>query len=150
MKRSKQKGVTFIEVLVAVVVLSVGFLATSRMQIMGMRYNQSAFMKSQAGIMATNMADRMRSNVNGVQLGLYDSVGTSSIPDEPGCISSGCDANQLADLDIRQWGLVLSNNLPEGVGAVTNNNGLFQVDVSWNESIDETSQTQTVSIWLTP
>lgn len=150
MKRSRQKGVTFIEVLIAVVVLSVGFLATSRMQIMGMRYNQSAFMKSQAGIMATNIADRMRTNLVGVNAGLYDSVNTASLPSDPGCMSSGCNSGQLAQLDIRQWGLVLADNLPDGIGKVTNNAGLFQIDVEWSESINSTNQSQTVSIWLTP
>lgn len=150
MKRSRQKGVTFIEVLVAVVVLSVGFLATSRMQIMGMRYNQSAFMKSQASIMATNIADRMRTNMMGVNAGLYDAVNTTSLPNDPGCMSSGCNSNQLAQLDIRQWGLVLADNLPDGLGKVTNDAGLFQIDVEWSESINSTNQSQTVSIWLTP
>lgn len=149
-KRSRQKGVTFIEVLVAVVVLSVGFLATSRMQIMGMRYNQSAFMKSQAGIIASNIADRMRTNVAGVNAGLYDSINTESLPGDPGCMDNGCNSIQLAQLDIRQWGITLSDNLPDGIGKVTNNNGLFQIDVEWSESIDSTNQNQTVSIWLTP
>lgn len=148
--RNRQKGVTLIEVLVAVVVLSVGFLATSRMQIMGMRYNQSAFMKSQAGIIASSIADRMRTNVAGVNAGLYDSVNTTSLPGDPGCMTSGCNLIQLAQLDIRQWGLELNKNLPDGIGKVTNNNGLFQIDVQWSESIDDANQNQTVSIWLTP
>ncbi len=150
MTRSNQTGVTFIEVLVAVVVLSVGFLATSRMQIMGMRYNQSAFMKSQASIMASSIADRMRANDDGVNAGLYNAINTSSLPGDPGCITSGCNSNQLAQLDIHQWGQTLADGLPDGVGTVTNNAGLFQIDVSWSESVESTSQTQTVSIWLTP
>lgn len=148
-KRLKQKGATFLEVLAAVVVLSIGFLATSRMQIMGMRYNQSAFMMSQASIMAANIADRMRSNTQGVDDGDYDTVDTRSVPADPGCMNSGCTSNQLATLDIRQWGLALENALPNGYGRITRGTDIFEISVVWNEKIDEgATQEQTVTIWL--
>jgi type IV pilus assembly protein PilV len=149
-RTTKQKGVTFLEVLVAVVVLSIGFLATSRMQIMGMRYNQSAFFKSQASIMAADIADRMRANIAGVQGGEYDAISTASLPNDPGCMQVGCNFTELAQLDLRQWGLTLNDTLPEGLGTVTRSGTLFEIEVSWNENMADDNEAQSVKIWLNP
>ncbi|MCB1755071.1 MAG: type IV pilus modification protein PilV [Gammaproteobacteria bacterium] len=146
----KQKGVSFLEVLIAVVVLSVGFLATSRMQIMGMRYNQSAFFKSQASILAADIADRMRANIGGVDAGAYDSVNTDSLPSDPNCMNTGCNSQELAALDARQWGLSLGNTLPEAKGSVTRNGTMFEVEIEWDEKVSDTVETQSVIIWLNP
>lgn len=148
--RSEQRGITFIEVLVAVVILSLGFLATSRMQILGMRYNQGAFFQSQASILAADIADRMRANLNAVDDGKFDNVSTTSLPADPGCITTGCTSTQLADSDIRQWGESIANSLPDGVGNVTVDSGVFEIQVSWSEKITDTAETQSVRIWLTP
>ncbi len=148
--KKRQKGVSFLEVLVAVVVLSVGFLATSRMQIMGMRYNQSAFFKSQASIMASNIADRMRANIAGVDEGRYDSVSTSSLPPDPGCMTSGCNSTQLASLDIRQWGQNIENILPNGSGSIDRLDSIFEIMVSWDEAVSGSTESQSVRVWLNP
>lgn len=149
-KKSDQRGVSFLEVLVAVVILSVGFLATSRMQIMGMRYNQSAFFKSQASIMAADIADRMRSNIAGVDNGEYDAINTESLPSDPGCMTSGCDASELAALDINQWGTNIESSLPDGKGEVTRNGNIFEIEVKWDEKVSENVTTQSVRVWLNP
>ena len=148
--KHKQKGVSFLEVLIAVVVISIGFLATSRMQIMGMRYNQSAFFKSQASIMASDIADRMRANLDGVNDGEYDSISTKSAPSDPGCMTDGCDSTDLAALDVFQWSNSIGNTLPDGIGTVERNGDLFEIEVSWNEKVSEAVETQSVTVWLNP
>ncbi|MDO6461384.1 type IV pilus modification protein PilV [Granulosicoccaceae sp. 1_MG-2023] len=145
-----QSGVTFIEVLVAVVILSLGFLATSRMQILGMRYNQGAFFQSQASILAADIADRMRANLDAVDDGKFDNVSTDSLPTDPGCITDGCSSSELADNDIVQWGQSISNSLPDGLGEIQLDSGVYEISVSWSEKISDTQETQSVKIWLTP
>ena len=145
-----QRGVTLIEVLVAVVILSLGFLATTRMQILGMRYNQGAFFKSQASIMATDIADRMRANLVGVTDNHYDDADTSSLPTDPDCMSSGCSPEELADLDIVQWGNSIQSVLPEGKGTITVSGGMYEIQVSWKENIGDGEETPTVTLWLNP
>ena len=46
-----QSGVGLLEVLIALIILSFGFLATARMQVEGMRYSQGAYNLSQAKFM---------------------------------------------------------------------------------------------------
>ena len=148
--RHKQKGVSFLEVLVAVVIISIGFLATSRMQIMGMRYNQSAFFKSQASIMASDIADRMRANLDGVNDGEYDNISTQSATSDPGCMTNGCDSTNLAALDVFQWSTNIGNTLPDGVGTIERNGDMFEIEVSWNEKVSEAVEAQSVTVWLNP
>jgi len=59
---SAQRGVTLIEILVAVVLLSIGLLGLAGLQLRGMQVNQGSALRSQAAIMAEDLADRMRTD----------------------------------------------------------------------------------------
>ncbi len=58
--QKQQQGFTLIEVLVAVVVLSIGLLGLAGLQTTGLRNNQSAYYASQAAIYANDIFERMR------------------------------------------------------------------------------------------
>jgi len=68
----KQKGVGLLEILITVLLLSIGFLAAAKMQVQGMRFSQSAYIEAQAYFMISDMMDRMRSNAKGVRAKHYD------------------------------------------------------------------------------
>ncbi|HEY7886273.1 MAG TPA: type IV pilus modification protein PilV [Cellvibrionaceae bacterium] len=55
-----QKGVGLIEVLITVLVLSTGLMALAALQTRSLQYNSSAFLRSQANIIASDIFDRMR------------------------------------------------------------------------------------------
>jgi len=55
-----QRGFTLIEVLVAVVVMTIGMLGVSILIIEGLRMNQSAIYRSTAVSLAADMAERLR------------------------------------------------------------------------------------------
>ena len=59
--RRQQRGVTLIEVLVTIVVLSLGLLGMAGLQLSSMRLSQGSQMRSTAAQLATDMAERMRS-----------------------------------------------------------------------------------------
>ncbi len=102
--RQPQTGVGLIEILVTVVILSIGFLVAGRMQIQGMRFNQGAYFQSQAFFIAHDMINRMRTNSDGVVAGRYDNVSTSADTANPGCSDKPCDAAELAIQDVYDWG----------------------------------------------
>lgn len=104
----RQKGVGLIEVLVALVVLSLGFLVSANMQLRGMRSNQDSYHESQALMLANDMMDRMRNNRPGVIAGAYDGMETDVVT-VPGCASAGCDSAGLALLDRYEWSAQLNN-----------------------------------------
>lgn len=101
-----QEGFTMIEVLVALLILAVGIMGLSAMQLTSLKVNQGAYYRSQASILASDILDRMRANRDGLDAGNYDSLDTSAtIPSAQSCISAttGCTASQLASQDFREW-----------------------------------------------
>lgn len=145
---NQQRGVTLIEVLVAVLVLSIGLLGVASMQFYGLRYNQSAYLRSQAAVVAYDLADRMRANPNGVAAGYYDSIDSASVPSDPACINTGCNNQQLADNDIREWAQYFTANppmLPGASGKVTKAGGIFTITISWTESTKQGAVLQSLN-----
>jgi len=100
---ARQRGVTLIEVLVAVFILSIGMLAGAGMQLAAMRENQSALYRSNALLLAEDMVARMRANPEGAAGGAYDGADTDLAVTTDGCLQSGCTSNQLALADIASW-----------------------------------------------
>jgi type IV pilus assembly protein PilV len=114
-----QTGFTLIEVLVAVVILSMGLLGLAGLQASSIKNNQVALYRAIASQQANDMADRMRANQCGVVAGNYDNL-TSAIPADPACFTTGagCTPLQMATTDQRQWLLENAAVLPGGSGIV--------------------------------
>jgi len=67
----KETGFTLLEVLIALLVLSIGLLGLAALQTTGLRSNQMASMRTQATQVAYDITDRMRANPAGVTAGEY-------------------------------------------------------------------------------
>jgi type IV pilus assembly protein PilV len=61
-RRHQARGITLIEVLVTMVLLGVGLLGLAGLQLRGMQVNQGSTFRSQAAILAEDLADRMRTD----------------------------------------------------------------------------------------
>jgi len=151
-KDRSDSGFTMIEVLVTLIILSIGLLGLAGLQANSMTNNHNAYLKSQAIIMANDIADRMRANIVGVRDGNYNSITT--IPSDPGCISAGCSPAQMSTHDAFEWGTMLSDELPAGAGTVigtgfpigagppaaagagpiTTVAGIFVITIRWDEA----------------
>jgi type IV pilus assembly protein PilV len=112
----RSSGFTLLEVLITLVVLSIGLLGVAGLQLSGLRANHSSALRSQATYLAYDMADRLRANIQGVNGGNYNNL--SGDPGDPGCISSGCTPALMAQSDLHEWNLANATNLPSGAGAV--------------------------------
>ena len=128
------EGFTLLEVLVAVLVLSVGLLGLAGLQTVGLRQNHSAFMRSQATQLAYDIIDRMRTNKATADAGGYDLAIAASPPSGPDCIASLCSAAQLATYELNNWILSLSAALPLGDGQVARAAGVVTVTVAWDDN----------------
>jgi len=60
--REGQAGVTLIEVLVALLVLAIGLLGASMLQLNALKHTDSALRSSQAGFIAHDLLERVRAN----------------------------------------------------------------------------------------
>ena len=63
--RSRQAGMTLIEVLIALLILVISLLGAAGIQLNALKYTGSALMSTQASFIAYAMLDRMRANLNG-------------------------------------------------------------------------------------
>jgi len=62
MARSGARGFTLVEVLVTVVVISVGLLGIAALQTTSLRSNHESYLRTQATAFADDIIDRIRSN----------------------------------------------------------------------------------------
>ncbi|MGB5511340.1 MAG: type IV pilus modification protein PilV [Woeseiaceae bacterium] len=114
--RRQQSGFTLIEVMVSVLVLSIGLVGVAALQGVSLKNTQSAFMRSQATALAYDLADRMRANVLSARTGLYNPGTAASVA---GCKSTtGCTAQDMAKHDLAEWNAAIATYLPMGQGFV--------------------------------
>lgn len=141
-------GVGLIEVMMALLVLSVGFLASANMQLRGIRANQGSHHQSQALMLANEIMDRMRNNRPGVLEGKYNGMSTNAPVAMPACASSGCGGADLAKLDHFEWSAnlrdlrgestfvpvlpALEDGTPAfGLISAPDADGVFSVTITW-------------------
>lgn len=168
------KGFTMMEILVAVLVFSVGLLGLATLQILGYRLTSDSMHRTVATILANDMIDRMRANVSATALGQaspYNNPNGTVIPN-PGCLgmnpSGGfadtqCTAAQMAGNDFYEWnghitGLAASAwhpqvtaMLPQGAGIVcidsTPNDGTPGAPACDNVVVDPNTPLFAIKIW---
>lgn len=157
----RQSGIGLLEILIAVVIMSLGFLASARMQVEGMRFSQSAYFQSQAYFLASDMIDRMRSNIPGVERGFYADQSTSANATNPGCELIQCNPLGISRQDLYDWSTSLhslqgaSGFIPALPGSDTSSaqghiqdmdNGVYAVVMSWSEIIKGKNSQQELRI----
>lgn len=81
-----QQGMTLLEVLIAIVVLSIGLLGLAGLQVQGLRNIQVAGSHAQAAMLANDLVERIHLNAEGVA-------------DYVGLTSASCDGSTLARRD---------------------------------------------------
>ncbi|TVZ40123.1 type IV pilus assembly protein PilV [Alteromonadaceae bacterium 2753L.S.0a.02] len=145
--RKKQKGIGMIEVLIALLIVSVGAIGLLSTQASGKRIGYDALQRSIATGLVRDIVERMRSNP-GALASYVATVGESSISTEPSpnCTTASCTPAQMAARDLWEWERALdgageyTNNggqetLAGGLvtprGCITNNNGVVTVTVAW-------------------
>ena len=121
----KQRGFTLLEVMVAMLIVSIGLVGLAGLLITGSKNNQSAYHRSQASWMAYDILDRMRANRTLAQNGTYN-LTVGATPTVTG----------TALTDLTQWTTQIANALPDGRGGVNVNAtlGIIEVTVRWNDS----------------
>jgi type IV pilus assembly protein PilV len=60
--RFNQRGVSLIEVLVTALIMGVGLIGMATLQSKSTQFNQGAYLRSQANLLAYDIAERMRTN----------------------------------------------------------------------------------------
>ena len=151
---NKQKGITFIEVLVALLIMVTGILGAIAMQANAKKGGFDAMQRSLASSMAQDIIERMRGN-NSAALNLYAAnspYGSGKIAAAPTCNSPAnlCTPAQMVTHDLYGWEQALmgadatsgasnTGGLVGGTGCITVVGNAVTVVVSWQgkaETVD--------------
>lgn len=118
-----QRGLSLLEVLVAIVILSLGLLGMAGLQAASLRTSQGSFYRAQAAQYADDMAERMRAN-----LGQARSYGLALADAAP-------TGTSVRDRDLADW-LAKLRSLPGGDGSVAIDlaNNLVTITVQWDDT----------------
>ena len=120
------RGFTLIEVLVALVIFAIGLLGLAGLQSQSLKFNYSAFLRSQASLLAYDILDRMRANPDQAiaKGGFAYNIGLGEAPTEESCVDVSdpatlvCTAAQLTNADLTEWTDALDELLPNGQGEI--------------------------------
>jgi len=127
------RGYSLLEVLIALVVLSIGLLGLAGLQHLSLQRNQSAYHRTVATLLAYDIADRMRANR--VALSSYvlsPPASSASAPQD--CESAACTPAQLAAFDLSRWLSEMGARLPAAKGEITQNGNEFTIKVLWDDT----------------
>ena len=100
LSRQRQKGFSLVEVLVSVVIMSVGILGVAGLQVLSLQQNRSSLFRSEALMLGSDMLDRMRANPL-VNYAGFDF--TDLPPSATSCEDDSCTPAQMKDFDIAWW-----------------------------------------------
>jgi type IV pilus assembly protein PilV len=107
------RGISLLEVLIALLVLSVGMIGLASLLVFVGRAGQVAMIRTQVAFLAENMIERMRANPIGVWKGFYN----ASFPlsgNAPACGGAApCPAPAVAERDKLIWSDLLRSHLAD-------------------------------------
>ncbi len=135
--RLQSHGFSLLEVLVALLVLSVGLLGLAALQTTGLKFNRQSYQRTQAILQTYDMIDRIRANPVAKANGDYDAVASGAIPSYTDCGSSQCSPTQLASYDIALWNAANLSFLAEGKGAISvspTSSSVRTITITWKEN----------------
>jgi type IV pilus assembly protein PilV len=137
-------GFNLLEAMVALLIISIGFLGIATLQARGQQFNQTAYLRSQATFLATDLMDRMRINENMAKQGSYKKTPPSNAPD---CESKPCSEFETVDYDLANWYERMKTTLPDGKTTITWQSPYYTITIQWASVVDN-NQTREEQKWI--
>ena len=121
----QQRGVGMIEVLITLLVLSIGLLGLAALQLRTLRNNQSSLERSMAVAETHAVADAMRADRTNAVNGLFNIALTDPAP----------TGTTFREVVLAAWRNNLINGLgADATGSVACNGALCTIVIQWNDS----------------
>lgn len=132
------RGFSMIEVLIALVVLTIGLLAIARLQLGLLASNNGSFLRGQAAIVANDLVDRIHANKDPSSVDAYLLPNPAVPPTNPGfdCRTTACaTSTAMTQSDLYQWYTQAQKSMPSLKAKVVNAGipPVKTITVMWNE-----------------
>jgi type IV pilus assembly protein PilV len=143
---SKSRGFTLIEVLIALVIMSVGMLGIAGLYVHSMQAGRTSMLRHHAVTLAGDVADRIRANPRAGAV--YALAGANN-----NCVAAGIDCTpaEMAANDIFIWDQQALDTLPNGDVAIVFDNGVvpptYRITVSWTEPGENMNYSVTIPVF---
>ena len=141
----KQSGFSLVEVLIALVIMSVGMLGIAGLYVHSMQAGRTSMLRHHAVTLVGDVADRIRANPRaGIA---YEGPGLDG-----SCVSGvvNCDDVAMAGHDILLWKQQATDTLPDGDVDITfddsGNPPNYIIDVTWSEPGSTTQPAYSITI----
>jgi len=146
---ARQRGVSIVEALVALVILSVGMLGIAGLYLESVRTNRTALARTTAIQLVNDMADRIRANraaLDSYALALGVDPGT---PTDCAGATVHCTPQQAARFDLANWRTAAIAALPKGPNNAAANDA--QVGVEYTDATPTVPRRYVITVnWLEP
>lgn len=146
---NRLRGFTLLEVLIAVLVFSLGLLGVAGLMVLSVRTNHSAYLRTQASFLAESMADRMRGDVGRIPGYNGDYPTSSGSGDDDPCAAAPCSPDAMVARNRQVWSQQLTTLLPNATASINCTgaplgsgpqvgaapfNGLCTMIINWTEA----------------
>lgn len=144
-------GFTLLEVMISLVVLSIGVLGIVALQISTYKSLQTSHNYAYAALLANDMADRILANPDNAADYAHDDLPVSA----PDCIgpTADCTPEELVQFDINEWQTLIQGtgpaSLPDGMGSVDFIAGPPQsinIVVRWDDDLSGSTGTNCIDL----
>lgn len=170
----QQTGVSMIEILVLVIIMSIGLLGIAGLQVTGLKQTTNAGFQTQAMLLAEDLIERVRANREAaIPFNSYEKKHNTDFSNSAvaACATAaGCTKEQMAANDLFSWSQLVQNSLPVDADRLkddtficidsdstdaTNCDGAgstFVIQIGWNEtsSTDSAEQIQRYQMVFEP
>ena len=132
-KKTATAGFSLVEVLIALVIMSVGMLGIAGLYVHTMQAGRTSLFRHHAVTLAGDVADRIRANP-------LAGVGYIVAGVDNNCVAGGidCTRTEMAQHDIFLWAQQARDTLPVGTVNIVFNNAIvpatYQITINWIEA----------------
>ena len=137
------RGFTLLEILIALLIISVGLLGVATLQVRGQQINFVSYYRTQATFLADDIMDRMQVNFIEASAGNYILDELSDCPNDGNlsndCDTGNCTTDELKDYDLANWCFALKNTLPMADAIITWSPAPaneYKIEICWANILD--------------
>ena len=144
----RQKGFSLLEVLITLTITALALLGAADLQLRAMQTGQSSQARTQAVLLASDLAETIESNkqVEALKPGAYTFDSANPAAAAADCAASPCSYPQRAAYDLSLWNSEIPLLLPQAsrwrVSASANASGLttYTISIDWSDRKAYTSK----------